>query len=188
MQVMGLFDFKVALVFHIVGALCLFGAIAAEILCYLWLRRAASVEQVGLIVRTLRRLPLLFSVSGGVILASGLYLMYLDWSHNEDNLGWTVVTLVAFVLIAIIGASHSHHVSHRLKHQLAASAPLPSLRTLASRSLFAWLTVNACIIVGILVVMIFQPDTLTAALTIVVAMIVGIELRPPHEFNQKASV
>lgn len=177
-EVMGLFDFKVALVLHIVGALCLFGAITAAVLCNLWLRRSSTVEQVALTARTLRRLPLFFELSGGTILVSGLYLAYLDWSHGEGDLGWIIVTLVAFVGTAVIGAAHGRYVSHQLALRLAAHASLPSLRALASRSSFAWLTVNACIVVGILVVMVFQPDTLTAALTIVAAIVVGVELRP----------
>lgn len=187
MQVMGLFNFKVALAFHIVGALCLFGAMAAEILCYLWLRRASSAEQVGLVSRTLKRLPLLFGLSGGTVLASGLYLLYVDWSHGEDGLGWIIVALTAFVLTAIIGASYGRHTSNQLTRQLADHVPLPALRAMANRSLFIWLTVNACIIIGILVVMIFQPNTLTAVLTIVVAVIVGLELRPRAAHNQAAS-
>ena len=187
MQVMGLFNFKVALVFHIAGALCLFGAITATILCQLWLQRASTVDHVSLITRTLKRLPMYFKLSAMTILASGLYLTYLDASHGENNLGWIVVSLIAFVCIATIGEVHSARLTRELTHRLSAKAPLPKLRVLASRSSFAWLITDACIVMGILVVMIFQPNTLTAALTIIASGIVGIELRPALKKDQIAA-
>lgn len=183
-QVMGLFGFKVALVFHIVGALCLFGAIATTVLCHIWLRRAPTTEQASLVARTLQRLPLYFKLSATAILASGLYLTYLDVSHGEDNLGWIAVSLIAFVGIAAIGEIHSVRLTRKLSHLLNKNAPLPKIRELANRSSFAWLVTEACIIVGILIVMIFQPNTLTAALTIIAAAVVGIELRPAMQHSK----
>lgn len=174
-MVMGLTSYKIALVFHIAGALALFGAIGMEILTVALLRSAKSVERVRLVSRIMKRLPAIFLAASGVVLVSGLYLGYLNW-HYHERVGWIIVSLVAFVLTGIYGSMVSRSLKARLMDKLAASGRrfTPDVLQLArQRRPVVDAGISTGSLLGILVVMIFQPSALACIVIIVNAVIYG---------------
>lgn len=175
-MVMGLTSFKVALVFHIAGALVLFGAVGMQALAVGLLHSAKSVDRVRLVIVLVRRLAAIFAAASAMVLASGLYLGYLNW-HYGETVGWVIVALVAFVLTGIHGAIASRRLGIKLESELALAKGrfTPGLQKLAKRRRpIAELCASAGSIIGILVVMIFQPSVSASALIIVNGTVYGL--------------
>jgi uncharacterized membrane protein len=176
MMVMNLTSFKVALVLHILGAMILFAAVGLQALTTLLLRRAGSTAQIKIIHRIVRRLPPIFGLATLLILASGSFMGYLDWSHDE-TIGWTIAATILFLVIAISGALIGRRVEKGLGRALQTSgSQMTKQLTQAARNQLTLLQLGAgsCSIIGILIVMIFQPGTLTASIILVVALVVGL--------------
>lgn len=80
--------YPVVLFVHIVGAVLLFVALTVEGLSYRFGFGAAPMNRV------------IGPISAVLILASGLYMMKAQWGWA----GWVVVGIVAWALIAVLGA------------------------------------------------------------------------------------
>jgi hypothetical protein len=155
-----------ALFVHIVGALLLTTAFTTEGIALLQLRRATTVE----LARQWEGVASLGRVFGPAsvvaILASGLYMMVTSWGWVP----WIAVGLVAWVLIAVLGAVNGIRMGLTLRQVIDGAAPTGSLR---NRSfLISWLT-RLGIAVGIVFVMTNKPDLLASVLAIVVAAAIG---------------
>lgn len=176
MMVMGLTSFKVALVFHIAGALLLFAAIGLQTLVTILLRFARSVSQVRLAAKVARKLPIIFGLSSAAVLLSGLFMGYLDWHYGEE-VGWIVVALVMFVLTGIYGAVSGQMFGKKLAHELAASGGqmtngLTKLCRSSRRAIDTGVSVAS--VLGILVVMVFQPSVAISILILINALAYGL--------------
>lgn len=176
MMVMDLTSFKVALVLHILGAMLLFAAVGLQAVTTILLRTAGSAAQIKTVHRVARWLPPAFGLATLLILASGTFMGYLDWSHQEP-IGWIVVALILFVAIAMSGALIGRQVEKGLGQALQSSGDqMTKQLKQATHSRLALLQLGAgsCSIIGILIVMIFQPTTVAASIILVIALAVGL--------------
>lgn len=173
MMVMGQFGFKLALVIHIIGALLLFGAFAAEAYGLLALRRARSLGQIHFSLGVSRRLPMIFHLSAGMILASGIYMGYQDWSHHEA-VGWVIVALVLFLILGHYGARAGRQVAAYVDDALKASGGkmTTEVKWAACRpEPIRQLSFGVFSVIGILVLMVFQPSVAASVLILLLAII-----------------
>jgi hypothetical protein len=155
-----------ALFVHIVGALLLTTAFTTEGIALLQLRRTTTAEGARQWEGVASLARVFGPASVVAILASGLYMMVTSWGWVP----WIVVGLVAWVLIAVLGAINGIRMGLTLRQVIAGAAHTSSLR---SRSfLISWLT-RLTMAVGIVFVMTNKPDLLAAVLAIVVAGAVG---------------
>lgn len=175
-MVMGLASFKVALVFHIAGALTLFVAVGMQVFVTLFLRGASSLGQIKLAAKIVRGVPPLFTLASAVVVASGSYLGYLDW-HYDEPVGWIAASLIMFLLIGIVGAASGRTYSRKLASELARAHGkiTPDLAILArSKSRIVALALSVFSLLAILIVMIFQPVLEAVILIYVLAPILAL--------------
>lgn len=176
MMIMDLTSFKIALVLHILGAMLLFAAVGLQAVTTILLRASSSVTQIKAVHKVTRWLPPIFGLATLLILASGTFMGYLDWSHNEP-IGWIVVSLTLFVAIALSGALIGRRVEKGIGHALQSSgSQMTKQLTQATHSKPALLQLGAgsCSIIGILIVMIFQPGTIAAIIILVITLVIGL--------------
>ncbi len=171
-MIMGLTSFKVALVFHIAGALLLFAAVGLQMLVVTLLRFAGSVNQILLAAKVARKLPMVFGLVSALVLLSGLYLTYLDW-HYGERIGWIMVALVMFVLTGIYGSVSGHKLGKALVRELSmADAKITeSLKKLCrSPKRIVDSGISVASVLGILVIMIFQPSVAVSIVILIIAL------------------
>lgn len=171
-MVMGLTSFKVALVFHIAGALLLFAAVGLQVLVVILLRFAGTLNQIRLAAKVARKLPIVFGLASALVLLSGLYLTYLDWHYGERT-GWIMVALVMFLLAGVYGAVSGHRLARALARELSTADGkiTNSLHKLCrSPKRIADSGISAASILGILVIMIFQPSVAVSIVILIVAL------------------
>jgi hypothetical protein len=155
-----------ALFVHIVGSLLLCTAFTAEGIALVHLRRALTGEGVRQ-WEGVANLGRVFGPASVVtILASGLYMMVTSWGWVP----WLAVGLLAWVLIAVLGAVNGIRMSVTLRQAIAGATPAGSLRN--RTFLISWLT-RLSIAVGIVFLMTNKPDLLPALLAIAVAAAIG---------------
>lgn len=95
-------DYAIALFLHVMGAITLFIGVALELAIAARMRSATTLGQVrealwygGIINRSL-------TIAPAVILLAGLYLMVTAWGAS---FAWLNVSLVVFIVLAVIGAT-----------------------------------------------------------------------------------
>ncbi|MGH7239673.1 MAG: DUF2269 family protein [Candidatus Saccharimonadales bacterium] len=176
MMVMSQSVFELALVIHIAGALILFGAYAVDLFETLSLRLARSAGQVRFMLGISRYLPIVFHTAAGMIIVSGFYMGYQDWSHQE-TIGWIVVALVLFLAIGLYGAKSAQRTTVVIEEALRASGNkmTQELRWAIRRpEPVRQLGFSTFSVIGILVVMIFQPSVAVSILVLALAIIFGV--------------
>jgi len=166
--------FRVALILHLIGVLALAGAIALELAGVLLLRTARTVEQVRSAGGIMRRLPPLFGSSSGLILLSGIYMMVRLHSY-----GWTIVALVAVVLMSALGSAigkrHGQAVMAALKQSKGSMTS--NLQKVISEDLILRNTINgACIVIGLTAIMVAKPTVVASVIVLVVAVLIGFAI------------
>jgi uncharacterized membrane protein len=85
---------------HILGMLVLFGGMGVEFLILGAVRRSTTQEQASPWFSVCAVLPLVFGISVGLILASGVYMMARSELYNS---GWVSVSIGSMVLMGILG-------------------------------------------------------------------------------------
>jgi hypothetical protein len=155
-----------ALFVHIVGSLLLCTAFTAEGIALFQFRRATTGDGVRQ-WEGVAGLGRVFGPASVVtILASGLYMMVTAWGWVP----WLALGLVAWVLIAVLGAVNGIRMSLTLRQAMAGAT---SARSLRNRTfLISWLT-RLAIAVGIVFLMTNKPDLLASVLAIVIAAAIG---------------
>lgn len=155
-----------ALFVHIVGSLLLCTAFTAEGIALFQFRRATTGEGVRM-WEGVASLGRVFGPASVVtILASGLYMMVTSWGWVP----WLALGLVAWVMIAVLGAVNGIRMSVTLRQAIVGATPISSLRN--RTFLISWLT-RLSIAVGIVFLMTNKPDLLAALLAIAVAAAIG---------------
>lgn len=167
--------FHFALFLHIAGVLALFGALAVEMTGTVMLRRADTAGQVGDVGRVMSRLEQVFSMSGALIFLSGLYMSIVRIQHHQ-SIGWVIVSLVLFIIMAIFGSVSGKRTGHALKDRLRASEGrfTPELQAVARRNpAQANAVFGPFAVLGITVLMIYKPSVLVAIVVLVVTVLIG---------------
>jgi len=164
--------YSIALFFHLVGVLVLFGGIALEQTGIRQLRNAPSLAQVREWVTLLRGLRRIDAPAGLTVLVSGGYLA----THGAGHHAWVAAGIVGMVLMAVLGA-----VVGRPRF-LAIVKALPATDGPVSSSLRARLddpilrataATRAALGLGIVFDMVVKPAAPVAVISLALALVVG---------------
>lgn len=156
-----------ALFLHVVGVLLLFTAFTAEGISLFHLQTATTSAQVKEWQGVAGLARMFGPASVVAILVPGLYMMLTSWGWVP----WIAVGLLAWLLIAILGAVNGIRLSLAMRNVAADTATIQQLR---SRSfLISWLT-RIAIALAIVFLMTNRPDLVWALLSVVIATAVGI--------------
>jgi hypothetical protein len=156
-----------ALFVHIVGSLLLCTAFTAEGIGLFQLRRAASAGSVLQWGGVLGLGRVFGPASVVTILASGLYMMISSWGWVP----WLAVGLIAWVLIAVLGAVNGIRLSLTMRRISGGALPVASLQRQAF--VISWVT-RLSIAVGIVFLMTNKPDLVVAMACLVVSAVIGV--------------
>lgn len=165
--------YSIALFLHIVGALVYFIALGLEQASLISMRRATLVEQVREWLNVYRWLPRLGPLSLILILLSGFYMMIsaLGWT------AWIIGTLVALVLIGVIGGVIGGPRLGAIQ-KMAARETGPVSASLSQRLndplLSISMRIRTAIALGIVFLMVVKPDQTGTLITLVIAIVVGL--------------
>jgi hypothetical protein len=158
---------------HIVGALGMAATYAIEVTALVGLRRATDANEARIWFRTRRWALVVGPPSIGVVLATGLYTIFVGWGWA----GWIVVSLVSAVGLALIGGVLTGIPMARLAPGIEnAVGPLAEeLRgAIRSRVLSISIAARIAITLGIVFLMVKKPDLLLALVVIAVALLLGL--------------
>jgi hypothetical protein len=155
-----------ALFVHIVGSLLLTTAFTAEGIALFQLRRATTGDGVRQWEGVASLARVFGPASVVTILASGLYMMVMSWGWVP----WLAVGLLAWVLIAVLGAVNGIRMSVTVRQVIAGATQISSLRRRSF--VISWLA-RLSIAAGIVFLMTNKPDLLPALLAILVAAAIG---------------
>lgn len=158
---------------HVVGALGMAAAFAVEAAGLAGMRGATSGDEARAWLRTRRWVLLLGPTSIGLVLATGIYTIFVSWGWA----GWIVVSLASLLGVALIGgiltgipmASVGPGVE-----RAAGALPDDLRRGIRSRALAVSITTRIAITVGIVFLMIWKPELVTSILVICTAAAIGI--------------
>jgi hypothetical protein len=159
--------YSVALFVHIIGALLLFAAFTSEGISLFHLRRATTNAEARQWEGVAGLGRILGPPSVVTILASGLYMLFSTWGWVP----WIAVGLIAWFLVAVMGAINGIRLSLTIRHTAADPNALSRLR--APAFVVSWLT-RLAIGVGIVFVMTSKPGLVWAIICIAIASAVGV--------------
>jgi hypothetical protein len=168
--------FRLALVIHVAGILWLISAVTVQLLGTLLLWRANTVDSVRSAGALMRQVPKFFGPAAALIIISGLYMSWIRLDHNE-SIGWIIVSIVAFIVMAASGQAGGRKTGDALKTELANSHGemtdhlqeiTHETSGLRQGSLGVWL------ILGIVVLMIYKPNVPVSIAVVVVAALIGL--------------
>jgi hypothetical protein len=157
--------YSIALFLHIVGALLLFVTLTVEGLALLQLSRAATKEAAAGAAGLLRLNRIVGPLSALGVLIPGLYMSATSWGW----VGWVVVALVSWAVIAVLGAVNGIRILALERSQ--------ALLTGIQNSMFqiSWLT-RVGIASGVVFLMAVKPGSVAAVLAILIAAAAGAAL------------
>ena len=165
--------YPIALFLHVVGALGLFMALGLEWTSLLYLRRAATAEQVREWVAIVARLRWVYAPSFVALLLTGFYMTAVAWTEA----GWVGVALAALLLIASLGMVLT---GRRMAPIVRAAAVehgslSPDLRhRLHDPLLWTSVQTRLAVALGIVFLMTVKPDLGGALLTTGAALLLGL--------------
>lgn len=188
---MGGLGYDVGIVLHLAGIVLLGGAMVTELVAGLLLRRAKSMDQVELVMSVFDRLPKLFGAASAVIFLSGIYLSWLH-IHGGGALGWLVVAVLMFVAMGAYSSWAGRRFDDRLRQAVRASRHgfSPALIQLKSGAhMQQTLGMGACMFLGILILMVFQPTAANSIVTAIICAAAGLvvgQYMAPSDTNQSS--
>ena len=134
--------YSVALFLHIIGAVLLFVLLTIE---GVGLRQGFAAARLNRILGPLSALT---------ILVPGLYMVMSEWGW----IGWVVIGIAAWVLIAVAGAATGISVlAGRLNARTAA---------------LSW-SIRVGVALAVVFIMTIKPDAVTAAIAVLVGAVIG---------------
>jgi hypothetical protein len=158
--------YSLALFVHIIGALLLFTAFTSEGIALLHVRRATSSAQVGEWEGVAGLARIFGPASVVTILVSGLYMLISTWGWVP----WIAVGLIAWVLVAVMGAINGIRLSLVARQARDDAGALARLS--APSFVISWCT-RLAIGVGIVFVMTSKPELTWSILAIAIATVTG---------------
>jgi hypothetical protein len=164
--------YAVANYLHVLGAIGLGAVVALECLVVLRLRSTDTAEQARAWLSLTAVQQWAGPASLGSLLIAGLYMAITRWGGQ----GWIIVAFIALLLIAGLGAMNGIPLRGLEKTPAEQTGRLsPDVQRQLRNPLFILsLHARACIILGVVWLMVEKPDVLAAALILSVAVLVGI--------------
>jgi len=166
--------YQLLLFVHVVAAVGMFAAIAAEAVALAIVQRADSSEQARLGIGLIALPHRLGLVALGPALGTGLGMMFMTWGHRP----WMAVAFWGMVAMAILGVWVSGRRLRRLREALASdpgprlSAAVRSLRSSNALAASVWLRV--AIGVAILALMVLKPEIAGSAVILATGALGGL--------------
>ena len=160
--------YSIALFLHILGAVGLFIALAYERLALYKIQRSKDHEHAMDWVQVLRMLPKIGISAALLVLPSGIYLTEIAWRAAP----WTGPALVAFILMAVVGAALSGPGYKKLEAGLSRDKERPSRPPLPG-GLWISLAIRTGLALGILFIMITKPTLMVTLLALLIAVVLA---------------
>jgi hypothetical protein len=157
--------YSIALFVHVVGALLLFVTLTVEGVALRQLHRAATTEAAQGAAAMLRVNRIVGPLSVLGVLIPGLYMTATSWGW----VGWILVALVSWGVIAVLGAVNGIRIVGLARSQ----ALLTGIRN--PMFLISWMT-RVGIAVGVIFLMTVKPGAVAAVLAILIAAAAGAAL------------
>jgi len=164
---------SMALFFHLLGMLTLFGSLLAEWLSLESLRRSEGEILPPFSLSILTALPRFTPIAGVLILASGGYLAA---RAGVWEFAWLRVSVTALVLMGILGEVALRPVRRALRQSSSSQrdAPIPGVRQLAFHPFLRLsLRTRTAVALGIVYLMIAKPDLFQSVALIGTALVLG---------------
>ena len=169
--------YPLALFLHVLGAISLFVAVGLIVAAFLRMRRATTLVQV-------REWATVVNIAGKsivflalVILVPALYMVIVAWGFATP---WVIVALIAFVLLAIMGATVNDKAILRVftATRDVPDGPVPAELHAYLLSPQLWLaeSVRLLLLIGVLALMTIKPDMLFSVLILVGMLLLGLVL------------
>jgi hypothetical protein len=158
---------------HVVGSLGIAAAYTVETVGLVGLRQATSGDEARVWLRTRRWVLMVGPPSIGLVLASGLYTIFIGWGW----VGWIDVALASVLALAVIGGVLTGIPMARIQPGIeSAMGPLGDelRRKIGSRVLTISITTRIALTVGIAFLMVRKPDPLPSVIVVCVAAAVGV--------------
>jgi hypothetical protein len=154
--------YSIALFLHVVGALLLFVTLTVEGIALGQLHRATTMAAAHGAVAVFRTNRIVGPVSALGVLVPGLYMTATTWGW----VGWIVVALLSWVLLAVVGAVTGIRIVALDRSQ----SLLTGIRN--PMFLISWFT-RVGIALGAVFLMTVKPGTAAAVLAILIAAAAG---------------
>jgi hypothetical protein len=158
---------------HVVGALGIAAAYAVETAGLVGLRQATVGEEARVWFRTRRWVLMVGPPSIGLVLATGLYTIFVRWGWT----GWIDVSLASLLTLAVIGGVLTGIPTVRIRVGIESTVgPLPEelRRRIASPLLTISLTTRIAITLSIVYLMVRKPEPLPSVVVVCVAAAIGV--------------
>lgn len=157
--------YPIALFLHVVGALLLFVTLTVEGVALRQLRRAMTPDVARGAAAMLRLNRIVGPMSALGVLIPGLYMTATSWGW----VGWIVVALISWLLIAVLGAVNGVRIAGLERTQL--------LLTEIRKPIFliSWLT-RVAMATGVIFLMTVKPGAVGAVLAMLIATAAGAAL------------
>ncbi len=165
--------YSIALFFHIAGALGFFAALGLEAVGFWQIRTARNAEQVRTWMGVLRSTRRVGMISMLTILIFGVYMTAKAWGAT----GWIVVSLVAFVLEAVLPPAFIMPRMAAIMRALPGeNGPLsPSMHALTNHPVLRISnSIRVAVGLGIVFVMTVKPDAVGSVLAIAATFVLGL--------------
>jgi hypothetical protein len=183
--------YALILFLHIIAAIGIFVALALEAFSIVSFRKAAGAAEVRVAIGALRRVPILFGVSGALVLLTGGYLAA---KIGAAGLGWTVPSIVTLVVIGALGGALSGRRLRIIRAiQLEGAGPVPNgLRALLQDPLLvASLRIRLALALGIVYLMVaktpLNASLLVLAIVAAAGLVIGaLAFRRPRDLPKAA--
>jgi hypothetical protein len=165
--------YSIALYIHVLGAIGLFCAISLIVVALLRMRRASSPEQLRdwISVAQFAGKSILFIAL--VILAPALYMVAISWGFTTP---WVLAALIAYILLAIQGATVNGRMLERLVGLTAGSDSAGLRAQLRASPLWLAEGTRLMLLVGIVYLMTVKPDLLSSVVVLVSSLLLGLLL------------
>jgi hypothetical protein len=157
--------YSIALFLHVLGAMLLIATLSVEGVALGQLRRVATTEAAQSAGAMLRLNRIVGTLSALGVLIPGLYMTATTWGW----VGWILVALVSWVLVAVFGAINSIRILALEQSQ----ALLTGIRN--PEFLISWLA-RVGLALGVVFLMTAKPGVVGAVFAILIAAAAGATL------------
>lgn len=163
---------NLALYLHLLALLAAFSGSAVNHYLHARQRRSATAEEALGHAVVMKSMARVFPVASLVLLASGFYMA---WRLSVLSGGWVWTSVVGLVLIGAVGDGIVGKHQKDLAQELGSNGMSARARELLDNPVGRAAPVAVdTLVLGVVWIMVNQPSTVEAVLTLVIAILVGI--------------
>lgn len=163
--------YKIALFFHVTGALILCAAIVIEWLCISNIQKANTLARIKEALFTYSKLNMIGGISMILILVPGIYMMIAAW-HDAS---WIMISFIGLILIGAIGGvvtgRKMSKIKKLIKNEDNNSSNIGNL--LKNNVLWFSIKMRTAIFLGVIFLMTVKPGLAGSILSIAISIMLG---------------